>query len=56
VEEVMQKPNISDRKDALIARRLETALRVTREDESRFKRIIEMRRLKRLAKKRVGSK
>ena len=36
---------------AVIARRLETFLQVTREDEAKLMRIIEVRRLKRRARK-----
>ena len=37
--------------EVMIARRLETMLRLTREDEVKLMRIIKMRRLERLAKK-----
>jgi hypothetical protein len=56
VAEILQEMGKSDKADALIARRLELTLRVTREDESRLKKLIRMRQLARLAKKRASSK
>jgi hypothetical protein len=56
VEEVLVKTSKPAEAEELIARRLESTLRITREDEAKFKRIVEVRRLRRRAKQGLRSK